>query len=1157
MAGWGQDAWGQQQADQPQPYESASPLPFGPPALSQGAWRQAAVSSDTAVPETSQIAVRNRNRAEMESRALAPEDRPPAQPVDYDQNDEEGTRGHMIDAARDDARQDRSFARSTAKLTPAQFAELADSYQNPVGHATSSAAAQFSTVVVEEAEPENLLAPAGWSGHCNDDAHDAFLDFLLSLVLARQDVAGSSASRSLAIVATRLAEIPFVLSMDAGTPEQFAAVSLDWTASSAKTEHDLLAPRTQMLEQYWVFVKAAESLFVESLGYQMGFARCSKVPRERSAKSIAHFQREMAIRALAAPVLAPSAKSRLPASSSSPSATPLLDLENAEKQKWAKRLKAIADRAGEHARPEGVHDAEGFEKFELWARHVPLPLYPISDDKILKYAMELDSRECGPTVLPSLRMALKWVAFRINLKLPSIETAELKALEKEIFTQRGRPLKEAIAFPLELVQAMERFVANEAHPVPARVFLWWVLCMIFASLRFDDAIHVKPHELEVKPNGLFGISWHTKTERKRRGTKFMVPDVAFSKVAWFKIGKDLFESQFPLVERDFWIPELDTKERWRQTPPDYARSLQWLHHLVWLAGQESGVAREFLDKVTDLTWSSLPAKMIKELVQEVSREFVVPVKDSVEEIACKRRPPPWVRWAEVPRDPDTIRELGPWCLEIFAVFDWLLLLCRMGAIVFLHLGIPCALPLGLYVLKKHHQAQLFEANELLFRSLLLFDAVVQAGGDASIENPKDSLIWQVPQVQQLKVRLHLYNVDLDQCEYGLPPALCTAWAIAVAAIVQKSAQQFAASFALTAPSAERKRSLGSQIAWKGHRQSAAARLAAASGYQLKRGAAMPLLDVECEPGQAIQWSLQVRRPFTVQPALPDKIVDNIKFIVSSPQALVARRSERLQFWQQRALTLLPETDRILRSISDAPLRRLLRGAPDYADLQLGSCTHVALYDELFAAIGCTDHQILQGIRGGFPIVGEIQRSGRWPPFTKPQRSVPVQEALDRAMSYSRGVLMYNFNEDRFGEDLQHKPKVEDAPKMSVSHTVHNWKTPSVGKAENPSPGLDRHVLFGHTGDMRDPHTNLQKVDFMTTNQTGGYLVIRFASIYVKVMQPAVYFRMMQERHHASQSTSRLFCFLTSQRVFILRSFGLFGAALYKGCLMKCFRSQCR
>ena len=37
---------------------------------------------------------------------------PAAQPaVDYAQSNEEGTRGHMIDAARDSPRQDRSFAR--------------------------------------------------------------------------------------------------------------------------------------------------------------------------------------------------------------------------------------------------------------------------------------------------------------------------------------------------------------------------------------------------------------------------------------------------------------------------------------------------------------------------------------------------------------------------------------------------------------------------------------------------------------------------------------------------------------------------------------------------------------------------------------------------------------------------------------------------------------------------------------------------------------------------------------------------------------------------------------------------------------------------------------------------------------------------------------
>ena len=88
--------------------------------------------------------------------------------------------------------------------------------------------------------------------------------------------------------------------------------------------------------------------------------------------------------------------------------------------------------------------------------------------------------------------------------------------------------------------------------------------------------------------------------------------------------------------------------------------------------------------------------------------------------------PPWGCWSQVPRDPDLIRDLGPWCLEIFSgsaglssqwrlhglqvlppidvtrsdtvqeptdildaeFFSFVLLLCRMGAVAFLHLGTP-------------------------------------------------------------------------------------------------------------------------------------------------------------------------------------------------------------------------------------------------------------------------------------------------------------------------------------------------------------------------------------------------------------------------------------------------------------------------------------
>ena len=93
------------------------------------------------------------------------------------------------------------------------------------------------------------------------------------------------------------------------------------------------------------------------------------------------------------------------------------------------------------------------------------------------------------------------------MKLPSTETAAMKVVEKEVFAQRGQPFKEATAFPIELVKAMEKFVVKEDHPAHARVFMWCVLCMSFASFRFDGAIHFKPRELEVKPDGLLGVSW--------------------------------------------------------------------------------------------------------------------------------------------------------------------------------------------------------------------------------------------------------------------------------------------------------------------------------------------------------------------------------------------------------------------------------------------------------------------------------------------------------------------------------------------------------------------------------------------------------------------------------------------------------------------------
>ena len=434
-----------------------------------------------------------------------------------------------------------------------------------------------------------------------------------------------------------------VLAVDVDTASQFTAKIVEWTASSAPEVHEQLQSRTQMLELYWTFVKAAEAVFTESLSYQMGFARCSKVPKQRTEKSIAEFQRGMAIRALAVPVLAPKVKSKASLTPSGSSTTPLLDQELGEKQKWAARLQAIAERAGPHADSSSstspVADIlsnkersrlqllvltsgapatmsnyiRKFEKLEGWFARSSLPLYLFADDKFLKYCLFLDAKECGPSVIPSMRTALRWVAFRINLEIPSLDGAAIKALEKAVFDKRGKPLKEAIPFPVQIIGAMEKFVLrNEFNE--AEVFVWWILCMIFASLQFDDAIHVKPHDLEFKDEGLFGISWQTKTERKGRGTKFVVPDVSFAGVQWLRHGWSLFNKsfawQFADMKRDFWVPDLESKIAFRNTAPDYARALQWAHHLIYSAARIENVEAGLLTKVPELTWPSARVTML-------------------------------------------------------------------------------------------------------------------------------------------------------------------------------------------------------------------------------------------------------------------------------------------------------------------------------------------------------------------------------------------------------------------------------------------------------------------------------------------------------------------------------------------------------------------
>ena len=143
--------------------------------------------------------------------------------------------------------------------------------------------------------------------------------------------------------------------------------------------------------------------------------------------------------------------------------------------------------------------------------------------------------------------------------------------------------------------------------------------MVFASLRFDDAIHVKPLELEMRPDvGLLGVAWQTKVERKRRGTKFIVPNVGFTDGQWLWVGWELFNIT-SVPERDFWVPDLNTVEVFNSFPPDYNRSVLWFRWLAHDAFTKYGTIappKATSDKIKTFTMHSPRVTMLDAAVHQ-------------------------------------------------------------------------------------------------------------------------------------------------------------------------------------------------------------------------------------------------------------------------------------------------------------------------------------------------------------------------------------------------------------------------------------------------------------------------------------------------------------------------------------------------------------
>ena len=206
------------------------------------------------------------------------------------------------------------------------------------------------------------------------------------------------------------------------------------------------------------------------------------------------------------------------------------------KEYWVRRLSAIVDRAGEAASvvddlvsvaemtvmhvTELKHAVLGrgawatirchvlaWERFEKWAK-CRASVYPPSLAALVAYAAE-QGRTCGPAVLPAFRASVAWVGRRIGLKTPELAVPAFMAIEDCVYERAGKELKEAVPLDMDLLRSLEHLIVDWSQAgLPCRaVRAWQILCMTWGSMRFDDALHVKPASVQDEGPALRCIAW--------------------------------------------------------------------------------------------------------------------------------------------------------------------------------------------------------------------------------------------------------------------------------------------------------------------------------------------------------------------------------------------------------------------------------------------------------------------------------------------------------------------------------------------------------------------------------------------------------------------------------------------------------------------------
>jgi hypothetical protein len=402
------------------------------------------------------------------------------------------------------------------------------------------------------------------------------------------------------------------------------AATAEWVKAAAQSPADLP-------QETWEAVAATVNLLAgtgEGLLAAARAARMAASPRRTTSTA----------KALCA--LSPRKRpiGRLPVGAALPQVDRLREAELSRKHKAVAELKRMVAKAGQHSRlaarlaKEYGEDSDRLLEAVLakgaastiechllrWRAMEKLAsgreqVYPLKACAACKYLMHKDDERCGPSVPEALKATVLWVSRRLEMDIPDMDTPEFVAIKAKIIEQRGTELKEAKALPLQLVAGLEA-VAALGHGAKAHL-AWYTLCMVYASLRYDDAMHVVPTRLRLEGGDLHGTSWQTKTDRTRKGVQFAVPDVSTSGHKWLGPGLERFRHELGGL-RDYWMPNIALDRGTicleHGKPMHYQDSLKAFRALL----VEVGAAQGLMVTEKEYSWHSCKATMINQAARQ-------------------------------------------------------------------------------------------------------------------------------------------------------------------------------------------------------------------------------------------------------------------------------------------------------------------------------------------------------------------------------------------------------------------------------------------------------------------------------------------------------------------------------------------------------------